>query len=448
MVSFSVGDLVRLGERPIDVLMRPVRAFAQHNVAGALVLLVAGGAALVVANSALGEEYHRLLETEASLALGPFLLEKTLHHWVNDAVMGLFFFLVGLEIKREILLGGLRGVRSALLPAFAALGGMVVPAVVYLVVAPANLTHGWGVPVATDIAFALGVLALVGKRAPSSLRLFLLALAIVDDIGAVIVIAIFYTADVSISALLVGACLYAVSIVANLLHVRSAVLYFLLGAGVWLAFSESGVHATTAAVLMAFTIPARTSVDGELVLRKLARLISQLRAAGLPPADLSTPSQQALVDEMESVLDRASSPLHKIEEGLSHVVAFVVLPLFAFTNAGVELPDRPGAALGEPVLLAVVLGLCVGKPLGVTVFTWVAIKARLCAMPVGMTWRHVIGAGLLAGIGFTMALFISQLAFGGGEDLDSAKLAIIIASAFTGVAGWAWLRFLAPGVDR
>ena len=391
-------------ERPISRVLYPLTAFMRAEAAGGIVLIGCALAALVWANSPWAGAYTALWATE--ITVGP--LSETLLHWINDGLMAVFFFVVGLEIKREVLVGELASLRQAALPIAAALGGMVVPAAIYTAInlGGAGLA-GWGIPMATDIAFALGVLALLGRRAPTSLKVFLTALAIVDDLGAVLVIALFYTAQVSWAALGAAAGCLALLVALNRLGARHPLTYALLGLGLWAAFLASGVHATLAGVLLALTIPARTRVDTGEFFRRAHALLRHFDLAGEEAADIRTNAdQQAALAELEDLAEGVQTPLQRLEHALHPWVAFVIVPLFALANAGVALGGGLGAALREPVTLGVVAGLLLGKQLGVTGAAWLAVRAGLADLPEGVTWRHVYGAGWLAGIGFTMSLFV------------------------------------------
>lgn len=431
---------------PIDSLLRPLRAFARHELAGAGLLLAATVVAIVWANSRWAHSYHVLLELPVTVSLGPIGLTKSLHHLINDGLMSVFFFLVGLEIKRELLIGELSSVRKAMLPALAAVGGMLAPALVYVLVNSAEPERaGWGIPMATDIAFALGVLAVVGSRVPLGLKVMLTALAIVDDIGAVLVIAVFYTDQIATSSLVAGVAGVAVSLMASLVGVRNTVIYFVIGLLVWVAFLESGVHATIAALLMAFTMPARTRIDGTALVAKLQVVQTDLRQVGPPQGQgLNTPEQQEVLDRLAAVREAATAPLQNLEHAIAGVVRFLILPVFALANAGVSLAGVGPAALSEGVALGVVLGLVLGKPAGIVGFSWLAIRLGLADLPYGVNWRQMLGVGLLGGIGFTMALFIGGLAFSDPTHLEAAKLGILVASLVAGVTGLLVLRRESP----
>ena len=351
--------------------------------------------------------------------------------------MGVFFFVVGLEIKREVLAGELTSLRRALLPIAGAVGGMLVPALLFFAINPAGLEgRGWGIPMATDIAFALGVLGLLGSRIPLGLKVFLTALAIVDDLGAIIVIAAFYTEHVSLTLLGVGGGLLGVSLILNFLGLRNAIVYFAIGTLVWLAFLKSGVHATLAAVLMAFTIPARTRIHGEPFAQRMTALLQRLRASGLPAErKLLTTQQQNILQHMGHTVEEMTAPLQQIEHALVPFVTFVVLPVFALANAGVAFGGDASVSLVHPVSLGVMAGLLVGKQVGIFGFAWLAVRFGLARLPDGVTWRQIHAVSVLAGIGFTMALFVGGLAYRTPNLVNTAKLGILAASSVATVAG-------------
>lgn len=431
-------------------ILSPFSRFARTESAGGIVLIACTLVAIGWANSPWAQSYHHFWETELSLRWGQHALRYSLHHWINDGLMAVFFFLVGLEIKREFLVGELASMKRAALPIAAALGGMVVPALIY---AGLNVgtegQRGWGIPMATDIAFALGVLALLGPRTPLALKVFLAALAIVDDLGAVLVIAVFYTADIAWSALGIGALILAALIVANRLGARSPLIYVGLGWALWVAFLLSGVHATVAGVLLAMTIPARTRIDTTEFLDRGRRLLDHFDVAGEEGPDvLTNKGQQAAIQEMENLCEAAQAPLQRIEHELHYWVAFGIIPLFALSNAGVHLGGNLAAAFAHPVTLGVTLGLVIGKPIGISLFAWLAVKARMAVLPDGIGWRAIGGVSLLGGIGFTMSLFISALAFPDHPELnEEAKIGIFAASVVAGILGWLALRNLKHGPE-
>jgi NhaA family Na+:H+ antiporter len=356
--------------------------------------------------------------------------------------MAVFFFVVGLEIKREILTGELASPRQAALPIAGAIGGMAVPALIYVAFNFGSAdVRGWGIPMATDIAFAIGILSLMGKRAPVSLKVFLTALAIVDDLGAVLVIAIFYTSEISIISLAVGAGFLILLIAANRLGVRRPLVYALLGAGLWIAFLKSGVHATIAGVLLAMTIPSSTRITGADFIASCRLFIKEFESADTTGGGvIGNDHQRAAVQAIETACHQVESPMQRLEHALHPWVAFVIMPVFALANAGVSLGDNATAALGHGVALGVAAGLFIGKPAGILLFSWLSVKIGMAAMPPGTTWRQFLAVGCFAGIGFTMSLFIAALAFGGSEELDMAKIGILGASAMAAVTGWLLLK--------
>ncbi len=427
---------------PAERIVRPFQDFTDKQSSGGIVLIAATVIALAWANSPWAESYAALWHTKLTVGVGDLSLSKDLTHWVNDGLMAVFFFVIGLEIKREILVGELSSVRNAALPVAAALGGAVVPALIYLAInAGTEGSAGWGIPMATDIAFALGVLALLGEGAPVGLKVFLTALAIVDDIVAVLVIALFYTSDVSWDALGVGAVFLAALVVANLLGVDRTLVYAVLGVGLWLCFLLSGIHATIAGVLLALTVPAISFMDPGAFLERSRYVLDRFEKAGENGENvLANDERQAALHALNHAAYKLEPPLHELEHALNPWVVFAIMPLFALANAGVQLGGGIVEALTSPVALGIVLGLVGGKQLGVTLFAWLAVKSGVAELPQGIGWRHVYGAGWLAGIGFTMSLFITDLAFSEDSLVEAAKLGILCASLIAGAVGWTILR--------
>ena len=426
----------------IERVLRPFQQFFATAAAGGLVLLACTAVALLLANSPWADAYHHFWETPITIGAPEFGLTLSLHHWVNDGLMAVFFFLVGLEIKREVLVGELASRRSAALPVAAALGGMLVPAALY---ASVNLggpgAAGWGVPMATDIAFALGILALLGDRVPAGLRVFLAALAIADDLGAVLVIAFFYTGALDWTALGSAGVVLAVLAALNRAGARRPLTYALLGVVLWLFVLKSGVHATIAGVLLALTVPARMRISEDEFLARADASLAEFRAADEPGRTvLTNQGHQAALQALESAADAAQAPLQRMEHALHGLVAFMIMPVFALANAGVALGGEAGAAVRSPIAWGVVLGLVIGKPLGITLASYLAVRAGAADLPAGMAWHHVQGAGWLGGIGFTMSLFVAGLAFGDPAMLDIAKLGVLAASVTAGLVGYGLLR--------
>jgi NhaA family Na+:H+ antiporter len=426
---------------PIERLAKPFAMFAKQAGAGGIVLLACAVLAMLWANSPAGEYYFRLWSTPVEVRFGNLIdIDKPLLLWINDGLMAVFFFLVGMEIKRELLVGELRSPRKAMLPMAAAVGGMVVPALIY-----ASLNwgtpeiRGWGIPMATDIAFALGALALLGTRAPLALKVFLTALAIVDDLGAVLVIALFYTENLKVNALLYSLLFWGAMIAMNRLGVRSGLAYFLVSVGMWYFMLKSGVHATVAGVLGAFAIPVRSRIDPELFIVRVREYLNQFDQPITERTIILSPEQQSAVEAIEREALRVQSPLQRLEHRLHYFVAFFVMPIFALANAGVALSGEDGLNWTSRVIWGVALGLLIGKPLGIALFSWLAVRLGLAQLPQGINFVHIVGVGFLGGIGFTMALFIAGLAFR-GDELNYAKLGILAGSALAGAIGFMMLR--------
>ena len=420
----------------MQTLLRPFQSFFKTEAAGGILLLAAAAVALVWANSPLVGAYNDLWGTYVTVGAGSFEISKPLLLWVNDGLMAIFFFVVGLEIKREVLAGELAEPRKAALAIAAALGGMVVPALLYTVVnLGSDKVTGWGIPMATDIAFALGVLALLGSRAPLALKVFLTAVAIVDDLGAVVVIALFYTAELNLAALVGSLVLVGMLVVVNRLGIQRPAVYGLIGLAVWVLMLKSGVHATIAGVLVALTIPATRKIDEVEFAERADGLLAQFAAGLTVGGSTPTPDQMHAVHSLEKACEQIETRLQRLEHGLHGLVAFFIMPVFALANAGVALGAGAAALVTDTVALGVMLGLVVGKPLGVMALAYLAVKTGLAALPSGVTWRHVMGVSFLTGIGFTMSIFIANLAFGAGPLLDSAKVGILAASVVSGVLG-------------
>jgi NhaA family Na+:H+ antiporter len=422
---------------PIDRLLGPFERFLHVEAAGGVVLLLCTAAALGLANSPLGPAYHRFWQTELAVAVGGRALRLSLEHWINDGLMVLFFFVVGLEVKRELVLGELRDPRRAVLPLVAAIGGMVVPAGVYSLLAGAGpAARGWGIPMATDIAFVVGCMALLGPRVPHGLRIMLLTLAIADDIGAILVIALGYATDVHAPALALGAGGIALMVALQRLGVRALGVYAAVGVLIWLAFLHSGVHATIAGVVIGLVTPARPLLAPDASAALLAQSGDALRADAWADAH----DRPGRVRTIARAAREAVSPLEYLERLLHPWVGFVVMPIFALANAGVAFDVRD---VGDPIALAVAAGLFLGKPLGIVAASWIAVATGLARLPDRVGWPAILGGGTLAGIGFTMALFIAGLAL----PLDArvaAKVGILMASALSALAGMAILTAALP----
>jgi NhaA family Na+:H+ antiporter len=427
---------------PILRLARPFQEFAARETSGGALLLICTGAALLWANSPWANSYTALWHAPFTVGFESVHLSRELHFWVNEALMAVFFFVVGLEIKRELLAGELASPRQAALPILAAVGGVLVPALLYTALnAGGPGARGWGIPMATDIAFAIGAMALLGNRVPLGLKVFLTALAIVDDIAAVLVIAVFHTHELAWGAVALAVVCLLAALAANRLGVRHPLPYALIGAVLWMTVLQSGVHATIAGLLLAFMIPSRTAIHQRAFLQHGRALLDYFeKAAETEPFDiLSDAEQQTAIEALEDACEKVQPPLHRLERGLHPWVTFLIMPLFALANAGVPLSGEPGKIAVQPVTLGVMIGLVLGKPIGVTLAAWLAVRLGAAKLPDRVSWRHIHGAGWLAGIGFTMSLFMADLAFAGDARLVSAKLGILMASLCAGIIGSAIL---------
>jgi NhaA family Na+:H+ antiporter len=424
--------------------VRSFQEFIRAEASSGVLLLLCTIVAMVWANSAWAETYNAFWQTKLTFAFGGFALSKPLLLWINDGLMAVFFFVVGLEIKRELLIGELASPKQAALPIAAALGGMIVPAIIYLAVNAGAATRGWGIPMATDIAFALGVMALLGRRVPVGLKVFLTALAIVDDIGAVLVIALFYTAEIYWPSLAIGGGFFLALGLANIFGVRRPLVYALLGIGLWVAFLKSGVHATVAGVLVAMTIPSRYRINTGEFVSEGRGLLDEIERVGDATEGAVTDEEQTAVSALETACERVQTPLQRLEHEMHRWVTFGIMPLFALANAGVTLGSGFAASLADRISLGVIAGLVLGKQIGITGFAWLAVRAKLASLPSGASWRQIYGAGWLGGIGFTMSLFIASLPFGDSPQLNVAKIGILTASLVAGIAGWILLRFAGP----
>lgn len=432
--------------------LRPLDAFIRDASLGSVILFTCAAIALILANSPLAGGYQELVSTYAKIEIGTFSVEGTLRHWVNDGLMVLFFFVLGLEIKREILVGELHDRGRALPVIAAALGGMLVPALIYVAFnAGSPAIRGWGVPMATDTAFVIGVLTLIGREAKATLAAFLTALAILDDIGAILVIAIFYAEGVSVTHLLVAAGVFAGLGALNLVGVRRPGIYLFGGIVLWLTLLGSGVHATAAGILAALATPARPRRVGGWLAQRVQGLVQEFeRLERRRPHDrsiLADGDQHAVVEDLQQAVEQATTPLQRWERALERPIALFVLPLFALMNAGLPLSRELIARLwSDPLALGVILGLVVGKAVGIAAGVWVVLRAGYGRLPLNMHMEHVVGVGLLGGMGFTMSLYIASLGLE-AEALETAKAAVIAASILAGSAGFLWLRSVMRHVD-
>ena len=389
----------------MDKAFGRIQEFIRLETSGGIILMIAAVLAMIIANSPLATAYDAILGTYIKVGIGSFEIAKPAILWINDGLMAIFFFLVGLEIKREVLAGELSSFDKAILPIMAAIGGMAIPGLIYAIInwgTPENL-NGWAIPTATDIAFALGILALIGSRAPVALKIFLLAIAIIDDLGAIVIIAVFYTSQLSMNALTISMLGFAAAIVLNRMGVQRTAPYLLVGIVMWVFVLKSGVHATLAGVLIALTIPLKSKNEDE-------------------------------------------APLYKMEHGLHPWVAFLILPIFAFANAGVNFTGIGIDDLLQPLTLGIAVGLFLGKQIGVFLATWIGVKSGIARLPENVTWRHVYGVACLTGVGFTMSLFIGSLAFGDADEMNAVRLGVVLGSVLSGLFGYVLLKSASPKI--
>ncbi len=426
-------------EKSFKQAMTPFEEFVHAEASSGLLLMACTIAALVIANTGLYTAYDAILHTKITIGGGDFVISLSLHHWINDGLMALFFFTVGLEIKREILVGELADRRQAILPIAGALGGMIIPALIYVAInGNSDAIDGWGIPMATDIAFAMGVLALLGKRVPRPLIGFLLALAIVDDLGAVLVIAAFYTDQINTSALLFAGGALIMLILSNMAGIRRPLPYVVFGILLWLGMLKSGVHATLAGVITALTIPANSYCEALPFVQRMRELNTQFEDLNEQRKHImENGSQQKILQSMENFVHKMESPLQRMEHNLHTWVSFLIIPIFALANAGIPIDlSTLGVTMMHPVTLGVILGLIVGKLIGISFFSWLVVKIGWSRLPQGVTMGQITSVALLAGIGFTMSIFIAGLAFDNPHYLLNAKIGILAASLAAGIIGY------------
>ncbi len=436
------------------------RQALRRHASGGNVLIAATVLALVVANiPQLNNLYFNFWDQEVRLQLGGFNFfshhghPMTLLAFINDALMAVFFFSIGLEIKREILVGELASFKQALLPILAAVGGMIVPVLIFFALsAGTEYSGGAAIPMATDIAFSLGVLAMLGSRVPLSLKIFLTTLAVVDDIGGIIVIAAFYSTHIEVSLLVIAACLFGVLLLGSRMRIKSKIFYIGIGGIIWFLFLNSGIHPTIAGVLVAFCVPATPVFAPKKYIKQIRKAISNFRGEdveALTRKSILSKEQMDWLKVVESASDKVISPLQDLEDSLHPIVNFFIVPLFAFANAGIFLLDTNPASIVEGISLAVIAGLVVGKFVGIFAFSWLTVKLGLAPMPAHSNWKMMASISMLGGIGFTVSLFIATLTFGGGDPaamalLDHAKLGIVVGSLLAGVLGFVALHYTLP----
>ncbi len=445
MKKQRIKEYVAPWEKAFDRVLTPLDEFIHRQTTSGVLLMLCAIAALIIANSQWNEAYHHLLEMPFTIGMPGFQLSKSLHHWINEGLMALFFFVVGLELKREILVGELADPKQAMLPIIAAIGGMLVPVLVYIGINPDGPAFaGWGVPMATDIAFALGALALLGKRVPKNLLTFLVALAIVDDLGAVMVIALFYTETINILALATAATMLGLLVTLNLGGIRRPLPYILFGVVLWIAMLKSGVHATLAGIFLAFTIPMHPKYDPKRFLSQIKEMVEQIKQAYRREENIVKNDElRSRVRALGEGVQLVQAPAQILERKMHLPSAYLVIPIFSLANAGIPIDwSSFGSIVTHPVSVGIALGLVVGKLIGVAGFSWVAVRLGLTSLPHGLNFKHIVGVGLMAGIGFTMSIFIAELGFAHqAQDLLMAKTGILLASVLAGVSGFLWLYF-------
>lgn len=430
------------------VLITPFQKFVRIESFSGMLLFGATILALILANSPLAEQFHSLWQYKLGITTSGFELIKPLILWINDGLMAIFFFLIGLEIKRELLIGELNSTKKASFPLFAAIGGMLVPVLFFLVLNKNPESAGaWGIPMATDIAFSLAILTLLGKRVPLGLKVFLTAFAIVDDLGAVLVIAVFYSESIKWS--LIGIALVLLAILFFLsyrkIHVKALILAF--GVVIWFLFLKAGIHPTIAGVLLAFTVPIRQRIGVKTYIKKLCDIVDDIKEDEKVQGPLLTKSQIEGIDDLEDWTEKVQSPLQQLEHRLHNWVAYLIMPLFALSNAGVSFSGdtKLDSFLGGVIVVSLVLG----KLVGITLFSWLGIKLKLAELPEGVNFMQIVGTALLAGVGFTMSIFVANLAFYGNDLLlDSAKVGILVGSLIAGAAGYLVIRLSKKSPDK
>lgn len=423
-------------------LVLPIKNFIEKKTSVGFLLIASAFLALIIANSPLSDQYHNFWKNYLYIGFEDFVIKKNLLHWINDGLMSIFFFVIGLELKHEFLHGQLNSIKKSILPVSAAVGGMLVPAVIYFSLTQhTDAVAGWGIPMATDIAFALGVIYLLGDKVPISLKIFLTAIAIVDDLGAVLVIAFFYTSDISLFNLGLAGGFLLILFLANKVGIRNTIFYAMFGiGGLWLAILLSGVHATIAAILVAFTIPSNEKISSKLFLRKARQLSYKIKTFFREKE-----REEDIADNIEKfsmLSEDATAPLHRLEKALSPFVNFVVLPIFAFANAGVTINQEALINFFNPVTLGVICGLLADKVIGIMVLTKLMVFFKISFLPEGVTFKHVLGLGILASIGFTMSIFITELAFENELYKTQAKIGILAASIIAGIGGYFYLKYI------
>lgn len=425
-------------------IRRPFKEFLKTEEFSGILLISCTILALLIANSLLSHEYFELWEANLAITFSNFALSKPLHLWINDGLMAFFFFVVGLEIKRELLVGELKSPKKALLPISAALGGMILPVIFYSLINISNpsAARGWGIPMATDIAFVIGVMALLGTKIPFPLKIYLTSLAIVDDIGAVMIIAVFYSQKVELSFLVVASFLLIGLFFINRLGVQNHIIYAIIGIILWYCIFLSGLHATVAGILVAFAVPAKTRINPDEFVSEGQLILERFKAAGPRDKEILLNRQHlAALKTLEITCLNVQTPLQRFERALHYWVAFAIMPLFIFANAGIAIEKIDIDMFFQPITLGIIIGLVFGKQIGIFLFSWISVKIGLTELPSGLTWGHIYGAACLGGIGFTMSLFIASLAIIDPRNLVMAKIGIIIGSLISGLIGYLILNY-------
>lgn len=431
-------------------IINAFESFLQNQVTGGILLLLCTVTAVFLASFPGTSWFDNIWETEAGISIGKFNIEMSLRSWINDALMAVFFFVVGLEIKREMLVGQLSSIKRSALPIMAALGGMIAPAIIFSVfnTGHPDTANGWGIPMATDIAFAIGILSLLGERVPGGLKIFLTALAIVDDLGAIIVLAIFYpTHALHLNYLLYVAAIMAGLILMNRARIKNKYVYLIPGVFMWYLTYKSGIHATISGVFLAMVIPSKGNINEIRFQTKISMLLEKFRLTSRKQLQvLTSPEQQHIIHSMHKEIKDVDPLMHRFESKLHPIVTFLIMPLFALANAGVEINIGQLAANGiKPISLGIFFGLIIGKPLGIFLFSFISIKLKMATRPDGINWRQLAAAGILGGIGFTMSIFINNLAFTDPSIIDVGKVSILISSTTAAILGLAALNFTCKG---
>lgn len=441
-------------EKSFDRLLTPLEQFIHRQTTSGVLLMICGVIALVIANGPFHEQYQQILHTKIGIYVGGFNFSLTIHHWINELLMAMFFFIMGLELKRELMVGELSTPKQALLPIMAAIGGMVVPAAFYLVFNMSGPgSSGWGIPMATDIAFAIGALSLLGSRVPKSLVTFLIALAIVDDLGAVAVIALFYTEDLNLVALAYAGLCTLLLFALNLGGIRKPLPYAAVGALLWAAMLSCGIHATIAGIVVAFMIPIRPKFEPQVFVERVKETSFKMQQSIEEQADIIKNNHfRSLVTSLDDGVRLVQAPAQRLEHTLHLPVAYLVIPIFALANAGIPVNFAGFSQYFQhPITLGVLAGLLLGKPVGIVGLTWLTVKMGWAELPKGLNMKHIFGVSLLGGIGFTMSIFIADLGFANSpENLLMAKTGILMASAIAGFGGFFWLMMhtTKPGKEQ